>query len=318
MLLGKFMPPHLGHIYLVEFARAYVADLTVVVGSLRREPIPGELRFAWMRELFPDVRLLHLTEELPQQPEEHPRFWDLWRESLLGILPAVPDYVFASEPYGLKLAEVLGGEFVPVDLARGAVPVSGTAIRADPWKHWAYLPRCVRPYFARRVCVFGPESTGKTTLAHRLAERFETVCVPEYARAWLESRGGRVEPSDIPRIARGQMAAEDALARDANRVLLCDTDLLTTTIWSDVLFGACPEWIRREADRRSYDLYLLTDIDVPWVGDPVRYLPAERASFLERCVQALETRGRKYVRLRGSWEERFGRAVEAVEGLLRP
>jgi NadR type nicotinamide-nucleotide adenylyltransferase len=137
MVLGKFMPPHLGHVFLVEFAREYVKDLTVVVGTLKAEPIPGELRYGWMRELFPDVRVVHLTDENPQYPHEHPRFWDIWRDSLQRVLPVKPDYVFASEEYGAKLAEVLGAEFVPVDIARGAVPVSGTAIRNDPWTHWA-------------------------------------------------------------------------------------------------------------------------------------------------------------------------------------
>src|SRR5687768_9683832 len=75
MLLGKFMPPHLGHVYLCEFARSYVRDLTIIVGTLPSEPIPGELRYAWMKELFPDVRVVHLAEELPQYPHEHPDFW---------------------------------------------------------------------------------------------------------------------------------------------------------------------------------------------------------------------------------------------------
>lgn len=319
MVLGKFMPPHLGHVFLVEFAREYVADLTVVVGTLKAEPIPGELRHGWMRELFPDTRVVHLTDENPQYPHEHPQFWDIWRDSLRRVLPGRPDYVFASEEYGAKLAEVLGAEFVPVDIARGAVPVSGTAIRNDPWKHWDYLPRCVRPYFARRVCVFGPESTGKTTLSKNLAEHFKTVWVPEYARLLLEPRGGgKVELADMLRIARGQAAAEDALARNANRVLFCDTDVLETSIWSEVFFNECPEPILREAERRDYDLYLLTDVDVPWVADPVRYLPDERTSFLERCENALRSRGRRYVKLSGSWDERFEKARAAVESLLKP
>jgi NadR type nicotinamide-nucleotide adenylyltransferase len=316
MLLGKFMPPHLGHVYLGEFARSYVEDLTIVVCSVRAEPIPGDLRYAWMRELFPDVRVVHLTDEIPQEPAEHPDFWRIWHDSLMRVLPARPDCVFASEDYGWKLAEVLGAEFVPVDRARAAVPVSGTAVRTDPGAHWEYLPRCVRPYFVRRVCVFGPESTGKTTLARDLAAHFGTVMVPEYARALLEAQDGRLGPADIPRIARGQVASEDALARNARRLLVCDTDLLTTTIWSDTLFGSCPEWIRHEADRRTYDLYLLMDVDVPWVADPVRYLPAGRQCFLDRCRRELEARGRRHVLLSGPWERRFRDACRAVEEVL--
>ena len=316
MVLGKFMPPHLGHIYLVEFARNYVDRLTVVVGTLAREPIPGELRYRWMKELFPDVNVVHLTDENPQEPHEHPDFWDIWRDSLKRVLPGPVDHVFTSEPYGRKLAEVLGATSVPVDLARTAQPVSGTKVREDPMGHWAYLPRCVRPYFVRRICIFGPESTGKSTLARDLAARFGTVHVPEYARAHLEWQDGKIVAGDIPRIARGQMAAEDALARSAHRLLFCDTDLITTTIWSDVLFGSCPDWIRAEADRRGYELYLLTGVDVPWVADSVRYLPEERRSFFDRCRQELDRRGRSYVVLNGSWDERLATATAAVERVL--
>jgi HTH-type transcriptional repressor of NAD biosynthesis genes len=191
-------------------------------------------------------------------------------------------------------------------------------IREDPMKQWRFLPRCVRPHFAKRVCVTGPESTGKTTLARRLAERFDTAVVPEYARTLLEAQRGALAKEDIERIARGQMASEDALAREANRVLVCDTDVLATTIWSDVLFGESPAWVREEADRRTYDVYLLCDADVPYVDDPVRYLPADaRHAFFARCARELDARGRRWVKIAGDWDERFATACAAVESLLR-
>ncbi len=320
MLLGKFLPPHLGHMYLVELAQGFVDELDVVVGTLAREPIPGVLRHAWMKELFPAARVLHLDEELPQDPSEHPRFWDLWRESLLHVLDGKrPTHVFASERYGHRLAAELGAQFVPVDLARTALPVSGTAIRTDPIANWEYIPRCVRPYFTKRVCIFGPESTGKSTLAKNLAAFFRTAFVPEYARTWLETHGtDAVRFEDLPLIARGQMASENALARNARGVLFADTDALSTTIWSEVLFDRVDSEVERIAAEQRYDLTLLTDVDVPWVADPVRYLPDERRSFFERCRGALDRAGRTYVILDGDFEARERRAIDAVESLLRP
>jgi NadR type nicotinamide-nucleotide adenylyltransferase len=318
MVLGKFLPPHLGHLYLCEFARNYCEELTVVVGTLQAEPIPGELRFHWMQELLPNDRVVHLTDENPQYPHEHSEFWRVWHDSLLRVLPGRPEYVFASEEYGVRLAEVLGAEFVPVDIGRGVMPVSGTAVRTDPWTHWDYLPRCVRPYFVKRVCVFGPESTGKSTLRARLAEHFQTVAVPEYARTLLERQGGEIRPGDMERIARGQAASEEALARSTNRLLFCDTDLLATTIWCDVLGHPGPDWLPSEAESRRYDLTLLLDVDVPWVGDSVRYFPEERRAFFERCRQELELRNRPYVVIRGTWEERFRAAVTAVRARFDP
>lgn len=316
LIIGKFLPPHLGHRYLVDFARTCVERLTVLVCSLRSEPIPGELRLAWMREMFPDVDVLHHGAENPQYPEEHPRFWDIWRDSIRALVPDGPDVVFASEDYGAPLAETLGARFVPVDRDRELVPVSGTAIREAPLAHWAYLPSCVRPHYLKRVCVYGPESTGKSTLARALAAHFKTVHAAEYGRTFVDANGGRCSAPDIATIAHGHRASEEALARQANRVLFSDTDAITTTLWSDILFGACPEWVRELAERRRYDLYLLLNVDVPWVADPQRWLPEDREAQFLRWKGELDRRGRSYVVIRGSWAERFEMARRAVDRLL--
>ena len=93
----------------------------------------------------------------------------------------------------------------------------------------------------------------------------------------------RLRSDDIPVIARGQLAAEASLARRANRLLVCDTDLLTTVVWSEFLFGSCPPWIREQAGRTHYDLTLLLDVDVPWVDDSQRFLPHRRHEFFAAC-----------------------------------
>jgi HTH-type transcriptional regulator, transcriptional repressor of NAD biosynthesis genes len=317
LVLGKFLPPHAGHVYLIEAARRLVDQLTVVVGTLASEPIPGAVRHAWMRQLFPTLDIVHLTDENPQHPGEHPEFWAIWRASLGRVLSAPPDVVFASEAYGKPLAGLFGARFVPVDPGRVAIPISGTAVRADPLAAWAYLPGCVRAHYAVRVCVFGPESTGKSTLAGQLGREFGTVVVPEYARTYLEHRGGALAQADLPAIALGQAASEDALAPTCDRVLVCDTDPLLTRVWSETLFGSCPEVIDRVARDRHYDLTLVTDVDVPWVADPVRYLPDDRRGFLARCITALETCGRRYVIVRGGAAERLAAARAAITAAVR-
>jgi NadR type nicotinamide-nucleotide adenylyltransferase len=271
-----------------------------------------------MRELFPDLRVIHIDRDLPQEPRDHPRFWDIWREVVTTAAGESIQYILASESYGHRLAAEVGAVFVPVDVDRRLVPVSGTAIRERPLENWRFIPECVRPYFVKRVCVFGPESTGKSTLARDLAAQFDTVHVPEFARSWLDPKQGVCDREDIPMIARGQIAAEDSLARRANRILICDTDVLTTTVWSDVLFGECPEWIRSLAARRSYDHYLLLDVDVPWVNDTQRFLSYQRAEFFERCRSVLVSHGRKFTVVRGSWPQRFATACDVVETLLKP
>jgi NadR type nicotinamide-nucleotide adenylyltransferase len=274
------------------------------------------MRHAWLEELCPDATVLHLDDELPSEPHEHPDFWALWIAAIRRLVPAGPDVVVSSETYGDELARRLGARHVCFDLSRTRVPISATAVRKDPLGAWPYLPPPVRAYYARRVAIYGPESTGKTTLAATLAERYATVWCPEFARAHLDLKGGPVEPADIPLIAQGQIAAEDRLARQANRVLFCDTELSTTVIYAEHYFGACPGWLRVEAMARRYALYLLLDVDVPWVPDPQRDLGHSRDEMFARFRAALDARGARYEVISGSWDQRLSRACAAIDRLL--
>ena len=322
LVLGKFLPPHRGHQFLIEFARQYVEHLTVLVGALRSEPIPGKLRHQWVREMFPqaNVNVVYLPEDLPSTPADHPDFWPIWRQAIYDAAPEGIDCFFASEDYGPKTAEVIGNgcRYVEVDQPRELVPISGTLVRNDPMRYWDFLPEPVRPYFLKRVCIFGPESTGKSTLARDLAREFQTLHAWEFARPLLDRQNGKCFAHNIPDIVRGQIATEDALARQARRVLFCDTDVLTTTLWSDTLFGDTPAWIRQFADGRTYDLYLLLDVDVPWVNDGQRFFEDQhmRQQIFERFRNALESRQRKYQIIRGDWATRFRTARDAVKRLL--
>lgn len=313
MVLGKFLPPHAGHLHLVRFAAAMVDELAVVVGSLEREPIPGALRAAWMRELCPTARVLHLDRELPQAPEEHPEFWRLWREALTEILPWPVQRVFASEHYGHRLAAELGARFVPVDPGRTALAISGTSVRADPFAHWRWLPSPVRAFACQRIAIYGPESSGKTTLARDLARHFDTVWVPEYARTALEA-GAELSPDALVEIMRGQAASEDALARAADRRLFCDTDPSVTPLWAELLLGATIA----EPPPRSYALTLLLHPDVPFVADDVRYRPDQRRAFFDRCRARLIEQERPFVEIAGDFDTRTRQAIAAVERLPPP
>lgn len=321
MILGKFLPPHRGHQHLIDVARERVAELTILVCSLEREPIPGRLRYEWLKEMYPDVRVIHVADENPQEPHEHPRFWEIWTETIRRRLPTGPDVVFTSEAYGDELARRLGARHIAVDLARQRVPVSATAIRRDPYANWQFIPECVRPYFARRVAVIGAESTGKTTLARQLAAHYQTAWVPEFAREYLDAKDAErplaaLTLADIAEIARGQIRSEEQLARQANRVLICDTELLTTRLWSEHFFGSCEDWICRAAAERRYDLYLLTDVDVAWVADPHRDAPQLREPFLNRLRRELQSRERPFVMISGTPDERRRRAIAAIDALF--
>jgi HTH-type transcriptional repressor of NAD biosynthesis genes len=319
-LLGKFLPPHRGHEYLIRFAQAWMgeAPLTVLLCSLPGDPIPGELRLRWLRELAPAADLRHCTELLPQEPADHPEFWAIWRRVCHAHCASPPTRVFASEAYGQRLATELGASFVPVDIGREMVPSSGTAVRADPLARWEDLPEAVRPHFVKRVAVLGPESSGKTTLARQLAERFETVWVHEWARPFYDWKGLDIQPEDLPLIARGQDAAIHARERLARRVLISDTDGLTTCVWSELLFGVVDPTVEAIALAQRIDLSLVLEPDLPWVDDSQRVMPelAQRQRFVERLCQRLDQLGRRYQRIGGSSAQRCCSAEAAVNALL--
>lgn len=305
------MPPHQDNVFLCDFARAYCETLTILVCSLEDEPIPGHLRHAWMSEMFPTCRVRWCAEDLPQLPEDHPDFWAIWKD-VVECYAGDVDFVFAGEPYGLQLAETVGATFVPQDRNDGGKAVSGTAIRDNPFGCWADIPPVGRPHYVKRVCVFGPESTGKTHLARGLADAFRTICVPEYGRLYTETFGVDLDAQDLLRIAHGQRAASMAARRQANRIQIEDTDPLLTAVWAEMPLGR-PEPRLDEFDDLA-DLYIVCDIDVPWVDDGTRYFPdrADRECFSDLCVKALEAKGARYVTVRGPWDQRRRSAETAI------
>lgn len=322
LIIGKFLPPHNGHKYLVDFARNYVDDVYVQVCSIAAEPIRWEIRFQWMKEIFWGhswVHILHNDDENPQYPHEHPEFWNIWKESIEKRIGNVKiDYVFASEEYGFMLAEVLGAQYIAVDHMRELVPISWTEIRENPYKNWGFIPEEVRPYFTKKICIFWPESTGKSTLTKKLAAYFQTVYVHEYARPLLDLQSGKCEYSDIEKIARGHHSAIKSMLYRSNGILFVDTDILTTKLWSEELFGRYPEIIDEIIQEQTYDLYLLCDVDTPWVDDIQRYLPNEsaRKRFFTLCESTLKEYNRSYVVISGNWEERLNSAIRHSERII--
>lgn len=177
-----------------------------------------------------------------------------------------------------------------------------------------------------RIAVYGPESTGKTRLAEKLAAHFGAPLVAEYARERWDQQGALGLEDMLP-IAREQWRREEEAARlcvlrkSAAGLIICDTDALTTMLWSDLLYGTCPDEIRRGAEKRcrNYALYLLLDIDVPFQPDPQRCFPdpADREKCMRIWRGALERRQLPYVEIRGDWAAREAAAIAAVTERLK-
>lgn len=316
LVAGRFHPLHRGHQYLIEFARASVDKLTVVVFSAPQDAIAPATRVRWIRELYPDVRVEAVAARIELGD---PTFAQQFANAVAPF--GKQAYFFTSELGYRPVAAAIGAALVPVDPTRMCVPASGSAICANVMENFHYLARSVRPWFVRRIAVVGAESAGKTTLCARLREQFKTLVVPEWTRVLVQAVPGGLASDQIQLVARSQIASEDALANqlpDANAgILVCDTELHMIYLWAKRLFeGEPPSWIREAIGVRPYDLYLLCTPELPYVGPAEWDRPADRRAFHDQLRADLASSN--VVEISGTREERFAAAADAIIGLFTP
>lgn len=168
-----------------------------------------------------------------------------------------------------------------------------------------------------KIVVTGAESTGKSTLAEGLAEHFGAQWLPEIARTFVESLNRPYNYDDIEQIARMQIDAEKKMQNDTALVFF-DTWLIITKVWFDFVYGHHPAWLHQSIQQSKIDLFLLCDIDLPWIADPVRENGGvNRIILQERYRKEIEFYGFKYCLISGIETERIKNAISEVESLLR-
>jgi len=168
-----------------------------------------------------------------------------------------------------------------------------------------------------KIVIIGPESTGKSTLSKDLADYYEEPWVQEYAREYIENLDRPYEFDDLLAISRGQIAKEEELEQVAHRFLFCDTDLHVIDIWSRHRFGKTHPWILKQINSRRYDLYLITNIDLPWEADPQREHPDPkmRQYFMDKYIETVLQTGKPYKILQGDRKTRLKMAIEKITTL---
>lgn len=350
LVVGKFYPPHAGHLYLIRTAARHCAQVTVAVLASQVESIPLADRVAWLRASAPDahVRIVGEYDDVAVDYAD-PAIWqahvDIMRQAIaradqqFGPAPEV-DAVFSSEPYGDELARRFDAAPVCLDRSRALYPVSGTAVRADVPATWRLLPEAVRAGLALRVVVLGAESSGTSTLARALTETLRqrggiwaaTQYVAEYGReysanllALARARAPETRPQDLQweeadfvHIAATQTAQENALAAHGSPVLVCDTDALATCIWHERYRGcASAPTLAQAAAMPARALYLLTDhADVPFEDDGLRDGEHLRDWMTTRFCAVLAAQAVPWVRVQGSPTARLRAALTAIDALL--
>lgn len=168
----------------------------------------------------------------------------------------------------------------------------------------------------KKIVLFGSESTGKTTLASQLAHYYHTVWLPEYARIYQQEKGRLLGITDVLPIVLGQQQLEKEALLKANRLLICDTDILETKVYSDAYNGACPQWVLDQIPHQLADLYLLTNIDLPWEPDGIRDRPNNREEMHHLFKNELLSRQVPFIEIEGSYLQRFKLAVEAIDKFI--
>jgi len=310
------MPLHHGHIALIEFAAAHCDELIVSMSYNASDTISGELRLSWINETFKDqsnIKAFSIVDNFDREDLPLTERTKIWAERMHQVYPPI-DFVFSSEAYGIPFAKNLGAEHKSFDSDRKLFPVSATQIREKPFDYWKYIPKVVRPFFVKKICFYGPESTGKSYLAQKLAIQYQTEFVPEVAREIVTSNQFTVE--DIVKIGYAQADRINEKSKTANKILFCDTDTITTQVYCKHYLGVIPDVLFELEKKINYDQYFLFDIDVPWVKDGMRDLGERRKEMFEVFKYELEKRSIPYLLVGGNYEERTQFLINEVEKTL--
>jgi len=316
------MPPHKGHEYMIRFAKEFSKNVHVVVDCVKGQTINPMLRKKWLEEEISDIKVYALDKFMPQDPSETTSFWDIWEKSLLSVLNGViPDAVVAAMDYGYELAKVMDCKFIPIDIARESFPVSATMLRENIYENWDFLIDSAKPYYIKKICLLGPESTGKSTLGKNLAKELKTIYVPEYAKAIIEKQEGGFYKYNVEEFITAQISMEKALAKFTNKIMICDSSAITTQIYAQLCFKGGFEWIDSVIENNKYDHFLLFSPDVPFVEDVHRKTldnPEKmRIAVFEMFKERLEHFKLPHTVISGDYAKRGHQSLEIAKNLIR-
>jgi HTH-type transcriptional repressor of NAD biosynthesis genes len=306
------MPLHKGHMALIRFAAAQCDELIVSMTHKPSDPIPGRLRFEWINAEFRHSSNIRAEMSLDDFDDETLSLQDrmpLWTAFIARRFPFI-NLIISSEEYGSMLAASLNVDHIIFDKDRIQFPVSASAIRVNPFKFWDYIADPAKGFFVKRICFYGPESTGKSVMAQRMATHYQTSMVPEVAREMILTNDFNFD--DILRIGNAQTQRVIDKTKTANKILFCDTDLITTQVYCRQYLQVVPPVLLELERKVTYDRYFLFDIDVEWVADGMRDLGDRRLEMFNVFRYELEKRKISYDIVKGTYVEREAYIIDKV------
>ncbi|SUT87904.1 nicotinamide-nucleotide adenylyltransferase [[Actinobacillus] rossii] len=340
IIFGKFYPVHTGHINMIYEAFSKVDELHVVVctdserdlklfqeSKMKRMPTNQD-RLRWMQQIFKyqkdQIFIHHLVEDgIPS----YPNGWEGWSSAVKNLLISKnvnPSVVFSSEVQDKEPYEkYLGLEVVLVDPQREFFNVSATKIRTNPFQYWKFIPKEVRPFFAKTIAILGGESSGKSVLVNKLATVFNTTSAWEYGREFVfEQLGGdeqAMQYSDYPQMALGHQKYVNYAVRHAHKVAFIDTDYITTQAFCIQYEGKAHPFLDSMIKEYPFDVTILLNNNTKWVNDGLRSLGSERQRqrFQQLLKKLLDKYNVPYIEIISpSYLERYNQAKAIVDKIL--
>jgi NadR type nicotinamide-nucleotide adenylyltransferase len=317
LTLGKFAPLHKGHQYMIETAIEEMDEVIVLIYDCpETTDIPLPVRSNWLRTLYPSVKVLEAWDG-PTEIGDTLEIKQMHENYILGLLNGTEiTHFYSSEFYGDHMSQALHAVDRRVDEKRSHVPVSGTKVRSNSYAYRSFLHPVVYKDLITKVVMVGAPSTGKSTLAERLATEFKTVWMPEYGREYWEEHqeNRRLTKVQLVDIAKGHLVREELLIRKANKYLFVDTNALTTYLFSQDYHGESHPELAALADQASnrYDLVFLCEDDIPYEDTWDRSGDVHRKVFQKKVKADLLQRKIPFISLRGTVEQRVGKVKEIL------
>lgn len=318
------LPPTKGHMRLIEFASLAADQVEVIICTQPGEPFCDERVAALSKatQHLPNAHYNRIHKKLPQEPEGHEGFWDMWSDFLRMFGFQEGDLIVASERYGKPLAEHVGGRFIPYDIDRRLLYSKATLVRDDPLLYFSTILPEFQPNLIKTITIFGAESTGKTTLSRQLAGEVNGHLLFEWARPYLEYTGNDVTEASMRDIWCGQKALQrQGLHLRDKPFVIQDTDLFSTLGYWEMYpwdhIDPAPRDLADDAHALISDLYIIAPSNIPFEPDPLRYGGDVREATDEQWIQFAERNALTYAVLESNTvDERVMEAARLCEAIF--